>query len=177
MMQPVSNTDRPLAFVPLDETLLPLVAEVEKTAYSHPWSLRHLRDSLLAGHLAQLLVTPPDPLRDPPAWLQAPALPDGRWLLGYCVAMRGVDEVHLLNLTTVPVHRRQGWARGMLQALSAWAMAQGLQAVWLEVRASNQAALALYQAEGFQAVGRRRGYYPDAGGRREDAIVMSRSLA
>jgi len=176
-MTPPTHSDRPLACVPLDETLLPLVAEVEKTAYSHPWSVRHLRDSLQAGHLAQLLVTPPDPLRDPPAWAQAPALPDGRWLLGYCVAMRGVDEVHLLNLTTVPVHRRQGWARVMLQALAAWTVAQGLQALWLEVRDSNQAARALYEAEGFQAVGRRRDYYPDAGGRREDAIVMSRSLA
>lgn len=177
MMPLPGPADRPLAFVPLDASLLSLVAEVEKTAYSHPWRLGHLQDSLQAGHLAQLLVTPPDPQRDPPAWLQAPTLPDGRWLLGYFVAMRGVDEVHLLNLTTVPVHRRQGWARVMLQALAAWTLGQGLQSLWLEVRASNQAALALYQAEGFQAVGRRRDYYPDGGGRREDAIVMSRSLA
>lgn len=177
MMPVPPGAERPLAFVPLDEALLPLVAEVEKTAYSHPWRLGHLQDSLRAGHLAQLLVTPPDPSRDPPAWSQAPALPDGRWLLGYLVAMRGVDEVHLLNLTTVPVHRRQGWARAMLQALAAWTLGQGLHWLWLEVRASNQPARALYEAEGFQAVGRRRDYYPDGGGRREDAIVMSRSLA
>lgn len=177
MMRLPPKTERPLAFIPLDDSLLPLVAEVEKTAYSHPWRLGHLQDSLRAGHLAQLLVTPPDPSPDLACCVQAPALPDGRWVLGYFVAMRGVDEVHLLNLTTVPVHRRQGWARTMLQALAAWTLDQGLRWLWLEVRASNQPALALYEAEGFQAVGRRPGYYPDGGNRREDAIVMSRSLA
>jgi [ribosomal protein S18]-alanine N-acetyltransferase len=172
----VRAQDRDLDFVPMEADLLPLVAEVEKTAYAHPWGLRHLQDSLAAGHLMQMLVTPFDPVRDPATWATAPTLPDGRKLLGYLVAMLGVDEVHLLNITTVPLHQRQGWARLMLEALAAWTLLQGRSWLWLEVRAGNHAARALYGHCGFQQVGLRRDYYPDTDRRREDAVVMSLHL-
>ncbi|WP_180682988.1 GNAT family N-acetyltransferase [Tepidicella baoligensis] len=159
-------------FAPMTAEVLDLVAEVDKTAYAHPWSRRHFADSLESGHAMQMLALTPDPRSDPPSWACAPVLPDGRWLLGYLVAMQGVGEVHLLNLTTVPLHQRQGWARRMLAALGDWARSLGAHAVWLEVRASNQAAQALYASSGFEAVGVRKGYYPDHGARREDAIVM-----
>lgn len=168
--------DRDLDFVVMEADRLPLVAEVEKTAYAHPWGLRHLQDSLAAGHLMQMLVTPFDPERDPVAWASAPTLPDGRKLLGYLVAMLGVDEVHLLNITTVPLHQRQGWARFMLEALAGWTRLQGKPWLWLEVRAGNDAARALYGRCGFQQVGLRRDYYPDSDRRREDAVVMSLHL-
>lgn len=168
---------RELAFVPMGAENLPLVAEVEKTAYAHPWSLRHFSDSVDSGYATQLLVMTPDATQDPAAWAHAPTLPDGRWLLGYFVAMKGVDEVHLLNITTVPQHRRQGWAKLMLQALATWSRMQGAHWLWLEVRASNAVARALYESIGFQQVGLRRAYYPDAGQQREDAVVMSWNLA
>lgn len=171
------HADRDLAFVPMASAALPLVVEVEKTAYAHPWSLKHFQDSLAAGHHAQLLCMAPDPSRDPVAWTLAPTLPAQGWLLGYFVAMMGVDEVHLLNITTVPVHRRQGWARLMLQALAGWARRSGAENLWLEVRESNQAARALYGAMGMREVGRRKGYYPDAGAQREDARVLCWPLA
>ncbi|MEY5099361.1 MAG: hypothetical protein RJA36_2080 [Pseudomonadota bacterium] len=167
---------RPWALLPMDEAVLPLVAEVEKTAYAHPWGERHFRDSIASGYWAQMLVTEPQP-DDPPAWIQAPCLPDGRLLLGYLVAMRGVGETHLLNITTVPMHQRQGCARLLLGALTAWSRLQGAEWLWLEVRAGNLAARALYESLGFQQVGLRRGYYPDQGARREDAVVMSLALA
>jgi len=174
---PTEHLHRRVAFEPMTEADLERIAEVDKTAYAHPWSRRHFANSLAAGHALQMLVMAPDPLADPPHWAQhAPALPDGRWLLGYLVAMKGVDEVHLLNITTVPLHQRQGWARFMLQALVIWSRAQGAQALWLEVRASNWAARALYQATGFAAVGVRKGYYPDRDALREDAIVMRLGL-
>jgi [ribosomal protein S18]-alanine N-acetyltransferase len=168
---------RSSALIPMTPDLVPLVAEVEKTAYGHPWSARHFEDSVRAGHWARLLVTEPDPMAASPARALAPRLPDGRCLLGYLVAMPGVDEVHLLNLTTVPAHRRQGCARLMLEALAAWSLSQGAHWLWLEVRAGNGPARALYEATGFAQVGLRRGYYPDAGARREDAVVMSLDLA
>jgi len=166
------HRDRQVGFEPVTTAVLDLIAEVDKTAYAHPWSRRHFADSLAAGHAMQMLVMTPDPVRDPPHWAHAPALPDGRWLLGYLVVMQGVDEAHLLNITTVPVHQRQGWARFMLQALQWWARGQGAHALWLEVRASNEVARALYKAVGFEVVGTRKGYYPDRDARREDAIVM-----
>lgn len=173
---PGPHAERLVDFVPLTADWLDRVAEVEKTAYAHPWTRRHFHSSLDAGHTAQALVMAPDPVLDPPAWAHAPTAPDGRWLLGYLVAMTGVDEVHLLNITTVPQHQRQGWARLMLQALSAWSRRQGAQALWLEVRAGNRPARALYRAQGFREVGLRKGYYPDAGTLREDAIVMLQPL-
>lgn len=166
---PPHPDDRVVAFAPMTLDELPCITDVEKTAYAHPWNLRHFRDSIESGHLAQMLVTNP-PLQQPP---QGPLLPDGRALLGYMVAMKGVDEVHLLNITTAPAHQRQGWARLMLDALATWTRGQGADWLWLEVRASNQAARALYERQGFQQVGLRRGYYPDTGTQREDAVVMS----
>lgn len=173
---PTTHLHRQVAFEPMTEAILDRIAEVDKTAYAHPWNRRHFADSLAAGHALQMLVMAPDPAEDPPHWAHAPALPDGRWLLGYLVAMKGVDEVHLLNITTVPLHQRQGWARFMLQALAIWSRGQGAQMLWLEVRASNRAARALYEAMGFESVGVRKGYYPDRDAQREDAIVMRLGL-
>ena len=94
-------------------------------------------------------------------------------LLGYFVAMDGVDEMHLLNITVAPAHQHRGHARFMLDALVALCRARGAQQLWLEVRASNPRAQAIYQRCGFAQVGVRKGYYPAPQGQREDAVVMS----
>ncbi|MCY1553033.1 ribosomal-protein-alanine acetyltransferase [compost metagenome] len=112
-----------------------------------------------------------------PGEAASPGRTDGRVLLGYLVAMPGVDEVHLLNITVAPAHQRQGWARFMLDALVLWSRGQGAQWLWLEVRQGNVPARALYESYGFVQVGLRRGYYPAGSFQREDAVVMSLSLA
>ena len=140
------------------------VAVAEASAYAHPWSRGNFTDSLQAGYQAQLLTAGPGP---------EPVL------LGYFVAMKGVDEVHLLNITVAIAYQRQGWARVMLDALSIWARTQGAQRLWLEVRVSNERAKAVYERYGFQSVGLRRDYYPSSAagvGKREDALVMSFAL-
>ena len=153
------------------------IHEIEKTAYAYPWSRKHFEDSLNAGHAVVALVAqaaselPPEP-----AWVHAPTLTNGAHVLSYCVAMMGVQEVHLLNITTPPAHRRQGWAQLLLNTLAHWGRQQGAETLWLEVRRSNAGAQALYAAMGFESVGVRKGYYPDAGGEREDAIVMRLAL-
>ncbi len=136
---------------------LPQVLRIERAAYSHPWSELNFRDAIGSGYQAQLL------------------LADG-FVLGYFVAMKGVDEVHLLNITVAPAFQGQGWARVMLQALTLWARAQGVQWVWLEVRVGNARAIQVYQSQGFRRVGHRKAYYPADNGGREDAIVMSLKL-
>ena len=140
------------------------VARVEHSAYKHPWTLGNFNDSLNAGYLAQLLTAGDAPVEH---------------LLGYFVAMKGVDETHLLNLTVAPAYQRQGWARVMLDALALWSRGQNAQWLWLEVRASNRHAKAVYGHYGFREVGLRKGYYPAGGSLlnpREDAIVMSLKL-
>jgi ribosomal-protein-alanine N-acetyltransferase len=170
-----AGTGRPWALLALDEATLPLVAEVERATHAHPWGEGHFRDSIAAGYWCQLLVTPALP-DDPPDWAAAPRLADGRLLLAYLVAMPGYRESHLLNITTVPLHRRQGCARLLLEALQAWSLWQGAECLWLEVRAGNQGARALYERQGFRQVGLRRGYYPAEDAQREDAVVMSLPL-
>jgi len=163
----MGHADRRVAFVPMTESDLDAVSELEKRAYAHPWSRRHFQDSLAAGHPVVLLLA--DPL---PGEAILPGS-NARVLLGYMVAMRGVDEVHLLNITVSPDHRRQGWARFLLDALVLWSRGQGAQCLWLEVRQSNTPARALYEAYGFNQVGVRKGYYPEGQREREDAVVMS----
>lgn len=162
---------RRVAFEPMAEADLDTVHELEKMAYPHPWSRRHFADSLASGHPAQMLLA-----QAGPGEVAFPPRADGRVLLGYLVAMPGVDEVHLLNITVAPTHRRQGWARFMLDALVLWSRGQGAQWLWLEVRASNAPARALYERYGFREVGLRKAYYPAGGLRREDAVVMSLNL-
>ncbi|MDR2852396.1 MAG: ribosomal protein S18-alanine N-acetyltransferase [Burkholderiaceae bacterium] len=141
-----------LTFAQLDA-----VCAIENLAYSDPWSRANFGDSLRVGNCCRTLMA-------------------GSALLGYFVAMKGVEEVHLLNLTVAPAYQRQGWAALMLEALRLWSRAQGARWVWLEVRTSNARALAVYERHGFHRAGMRKGYYPALNGAREDAVLMSLPL-
>jgi [ribosomal protein S18]-alanine N-acetyltransferase len=157
---------------PMTLASVPVVAALERQAHAHPWTEHLLRDSVLAGHWCQLLVRASGS-DDPPECSTAPVLADGRWLLGYVIAMLGYCETHLLSIATAPPYRHQGCARYLLAALRQWSQAQQAECVWLEVRASNTGARALYERLGFEWVGRRRDYYPSASGQREDALIMN----
>ncbi len=144
-------------FEAMTEGRLDEVLAIEQAAYAHPWSRGNFVDSLRSGYQAQMLTA------------------SGQ-VLGYFVAMKGVDEVHLLNITVAPGSQGQGWGRVMLEALALWSRGQGAQWLWLEVRTSNTRAQQLYERQGYRRVGERKNYYPDGPGRREDAVVMSLKL-
>ena len=137
----------------LDEVLL-----IDNAVYEFPWTRGNFIDSLAAGYAACVL-------RD-----------DDGLLCAYCVAMQGVQEVHLLNLSVAPAMQHRGLARGLLNALVAQARAGDALYLWLEVRESNARAREVYCRYGFVGVGSRRGYYPAAAGAREDASVMRLAL-
>ena len=136
---------------------LDTVMAVEQRAYSHPWTRGNFQDALAHGYQMQLLL-------------------GGEQLLGYFVAIPGVDEAHLLNITVAPEFQSQGWARMLLDALVLWARSRCAEWLWLEVRVSNLRARTIYEAYGFRKVGERKRYYPAEGDIREDAIVMSLPL-
>lgn len=148
---------REAGLAPMTPDRLDAVLAIEAVAYPHPWTRGNFEDSLRAGYQAQLLVA-------------------GEEVIGYYVAMMGVDEVHLLNITVVPALQGQGWGRVLLDALALWSRGRGAQWLWLEVRVSNERAQHLYERYGFRRVGLRKGYYPAGNGKREDAIVMSFQL-
>ena len=164
-------SSRRVTFAPMTEADLDAVAEVEKTAYGHPWSRKHFSDSIAAGYPAMLLLG--EALPGEVAW---PKRPDGHVLLGYLVAMPGLEEVHLLNITVAPSHQRQGWARCLMDALVLWSRGRGALWLWLEVRVGNTPARALYTRCGFAEMGVRKAYYPTGLGQREDGIVMNLRL-
>ena len=84
-------------------------------------------------------------------------------------------EAHVLNVCVDPDLQGHGHGRRLFRALIDIGRKLGAQRVFLEVRPSNPAAVALYHDEGFNEIGRRPRYYPAHNGR-EDAIVMAREL-
>jgi ribosomal-protein-alanine N-acetyltransferase len=140
---------RPMLVADLDAVLA-----IEQAAYTHPWTRGNFIDSLHAGYLAQTLHD------------------DAGMLLGYYLAMPGVDEMHLLNITVAPARQGLGHARYMLDALCLACLERALHKLWLEVRVSNERALQLYERYGFVRMGLRRDYYPFSNTQREDAVLM-----
>jgi ribosomal-protein-alanine N-acetyltransferase len=132
------------------------VALVERQTYRYPWSEGIFRDCLLAGYQAIVLDV------------------DGV-LSGYAIMSIAAAEAHILNLCLHPRTQRRGYGRWLLHVLLDNARDSAVDRVFLEVRPSNQPALALYAQEGFQQIGIRPGYYQAEGGR-EDAVILAASL-
>lgn len=138
---------------------LPQVIGIERRAFPTPWSLAMfvLELSKTSGIcLAAVLDTD-----------------GGRRLVGYLICSRYETVWHVMNVAVDPDHRREGVASALLGEL--YVRVDEEQARYtLEVRRSNDAAIHLYEREGFRAAGMRRRYYQDNG---EDALVMWRTPA
>jgi [ribosomal protein S18]-alanine N-acetyltransferase len=145
--------------LPMGVAHLDAVLAIEAQAYAFPWSRGNFVDSLAADYPAQVLYD------------------EQGAILGYFVAMGGVEEMHLLNLTVAPAVQGRGHGRHLLEAVVALCREQRASRLWLEVRQSNERARAMYLRGGFSHVGVRKGYYPAARGQREDATVMSLPIA
>ncbi|MDR5779190.1 ribosomal protein S18-alanine N-acetyltransferase [Caballeronia sp. LZ065] len=143
---------------PMTEADLDEVAAVEKLAYEFPWSRGNFQDSLRNGYYGVCLrhVT--------------------GTLIGYCVLMPVVDEMHLLNLCVAPAAQRAGAGLTLLREAVRITRSEKLEGVLLEVRPSNPRAIQLYERFGFTSIGRRKNYYPARHRSREDAIVMRLSF-
>lgn len=141
---------------PLSEADLDAVIDIERLSYSHPWARGVFLDCFHPNYRL---------------W----ALEDSTSLIGYAIVSYQFDEAHLLNICVSPASQRRGLGRRLLRHVVSCSAHDGMIAVILEVRASNEQAARLYLSEGFQEIGRRPGYYPDGSGR-EDARVMSLSL-
>jgi|GEM_PF-370781 ribosomal-protein-alanine N-acetyltransferase len=146
-----------LCIKPLLESELDTLLDIEQTTYSNPWTRGNFADALKHGNWCDLL------------W-------QDRRLLGYFVAMKGHQEVHLLNLTVHKDCRAQGLGLLLLNVLLNKSLAEKAQWIWLEVRVSNVRAIAVYERFGFRTVGERKNYYPLTPGVRENAMIMSMRL-
>ena len=94
-------------------------------------------------------------------------------IVGFLLAWRAADELHLTDLGVTGPARRRGIARALVADLTHEGVRSGARVVLLEVRESNAAALALYLSLSFRELDRRSRYYADSG---EDAVVMQLEL-
>ena len=143
---------------PLDAGDVAYVAALEAQIHAAPWTVGNFRDAIAAGYATCV------------------AEREGR-IVAYGMLMLAPGEAQVLNVSVVPDARRAGLGRVLLRRLLALAAQRGAEQAFLEVRAGNVAAQALYGSEGFQPVARRQGYYPGpALTDREDALVMRLAL-
>jgi ribosomal-protein-alanine N-acetyltransferase len=156
---PKSPALLPVRWRPLAAHDLPVVAALEARIHAAPWSERNFRDALAAGYSARVGVR-------------------GDRIVAYGVLMLGPGEAQLLNLSVVPEARRMGLGRTLLFQFIDDARRLYADQLFLEVRVSNLAAIALYEAAGFMSIARRVAYYPPSnpGAGREDALVMRCAL-
>lgn len=154
---------------------LPAVAAVEAASYIKPWTEGVFRDCLRAGYYARVLRPLEGRAHDDAA--TAGAAVQGQGIAGYGLLSVAAGEAHLLNLCVAPAYRGRGCAKVLLVELLAEARRRRVRSVFLEVRASNGTALALYSRAGFTQIGVRKGYYGAVGGYpAENALVLERIL-
>jgi [ribosomal protein S18]-alanine N-acetyltransferase len=128
---------------------------LERRAFTDPWSEASFHEALSA------------------AWTFGLVAETGRGVAGYMIGREVAGTGEVLNLAVVPEFRRRGIAGALLEAGLAAFRRRKVHEVLLEVRESNQPALALYLSRGFHAVGQRASYYRNP---KEDALVLRLAL-
>ena len=131
------------------------IEEIERASYPTPWSR-----SMFIGEISK-----------PSSVCVGAFDPETDELAGYMIVSRYVDAWHVMNIAVAPEQRRRGVATMLLQRLFEVTAGDDRRGYTLEVRVSNEGAIALYERLGFKARGVRRGYYTD---NREDALIMWR---
>jgi ribosomal-protein-alanine N-acetyltransferase len=133
------------------------VSDIERRSYDFPWSHGVFRDCLLAGY-------------------QCIVLELNGEVSGYGVLSVAAGEAHILNLCVEPAYRSHGFGERLLDEMLMRARVAAVREIFLEVRPSNENALALYKKKGFHKVADRPAYYQAREGR-EDAAVLKKKLA
>ena len=128
-----------------------VVAKIEKSVQSHPWTLKQFQDAVTA--------------------YQSTVIEVQGQVAGFCILQPVLDEANLLLMAIDPAQQGQGLGYQLLEASVAMLKNNPVQ-IFLEVRESNQAAIKLYEKSGFHQIDLRKNYYPNANGSREHAIIM-----
>ena len=140
--------------LPISREHLEGVAELERLCFAEPWSAKALELLLGDGAYAYVCVV------------------DGE-VVAYGGMLLALDEGQVTNVAVHPAHRRRGYGERVFSAMLEEARQRELIQISLEVRASNEAAITLYEKTGFTVAGRRRNFYKHP---TEDALVMLKAL-
>ena len=139
---------------------LPEVLVIESLSFAEPWTEEMFLQEFTSEGIAEPLVARVDE-------------GSGERIVGFLCAWIVSGELHINNIGVHPSYRRRGVAAQLLEGMLGRAYAKGVTVSYLEVRASNEAAAALYRCYGYQPIGRRRNYYDHP---QEDAIMMRKTL-
>ena len=137
---------------PANENDIKTLTEIDEICFSAPWSEKSFTDEIMNNNIASYLV----------------AEVAGK-VVGYAGLWVILEEGHITNVAVHPDFRGKGLAKKLLTELLAAAEEAGANIFTLEVRASNESAIALYESFNFKSVGLRKKYYEDNG---EDAVIM-----
>ena len=148
-------SEKQVRIVPMTADHLDELERLERICFSRPWSKRMLAEELDNACAAFLVAE------------------DGETgaVLGYAGLLAMMDEGYITNVAVFPEYRRCGIAAKIIEVFMNFARGNQLSFLTLEVRPSNEAAIALYQRFGFEEVGRRRNYYDLP---KEDALILTR---
>jgi ribosomal-protein-alanine N-acetyltransferase len=142
-----------ITIVPATAGMLPDIVRLEEACFSAPWTRKMMEAELTGNPFARFRVA-----RDA-----------GGRIVGYHCFWVVFEELRLMNVAVCESMRRRGVARALVTEALRLGQAEGATRAVLEVRASNEAALALYRRLGFVPVGTRRRYYANP---EEDAVLM-----
>ena len=142
---------RPMTNADIDEVL-----RIEQAVQAYPWTRGNFTDALMNFYECSVDAT-------------------STGIRGYVIWMPILQEAELLNIGVAETWQRKGLGRAMLNGVLEAARKKSMRRVFLEVRASNAAAIALYHAVGFSRIGERRGYYQNANCS-ENALVLACDL-
>jgi ribosomal-protein-alanine N-acetyltransferase len=146
------NVDSEVRIRQADSADLAAVVEIERSAFSDPWTLESFRSALSLSHFRFLIA-------------EGAAVE----ILGYIIIVIVSPEAEIANVAVGEAGRRGGVGRRLVVAGLELARSERVKNVYLEVRESNSAAQRLYEQVGFELIGRRKGYYERP---REDALVL-----
>src|SRR4030095_7176888 len=145
----IANSTGPVTIERMTEHDLLEVVEIEQISNLSPWGwdAYHLELQCASGSLMLVARLPANENIGPKS------------IIGFIVARRMADEIHVNNVAVRPEYRRLGIGERLLRDVLYWGRAHKVKQAVLEVRAENIAAQKLYQACGFEVIGRRRRYY------------------
>lgn len=127
------------------------VAALEALCFSEPWSEFAIQEAISMPHTVGLVYL------------------KHREVAGYLLAQQVYESVHINTFCVAPAYRRQGIGSRLLHELETQTMEKGAEHITLEVRESNESALACYKQRGFFPVGKRKGFYHAPV---EDALIL-----
>ena len=145
-----------IEIVPMCPSHVPAISAMEAETFSTPWDEASIRGEL-ENPLALWLV----------------GVDEAGTVLGYVGSQTCFEDADILNVCVTPAARRRGIAEALMRELEARLVPKGVEKITLEVRASNEAAIRLYEKLGYAQVGVRKGYYEKP---REDALILQKKL-